>query len=68
MRYLLAIDDRRMQFSGYPVQIRKLERSGRPRHRALSEQGFLIVHLLAGRVSTVIDGKEQSWKTGPICR
>jgi uncharacterized cupin superfamily protein len=47
-----------------PVQIRNWSVLGGRAIDRFPEQGFLIVHLLAGQVSTVIDGKEQSWKTG----
>lgn len=33
---------------------------GRERVKKFPEEGFVMVHLLAGRVTTVIDGKEQA--------
>jgi quercetin dioxygenase-like cupin family protein len=37
---------------------------GRKPVEKFPEEGFMIVHLLAGKVATVIDGKEQTHKGG----
>lgn len=37
---------------------------GRQRVEKFPEEGFLMVHLLAGKVTTVINGKEQAYKGG----
>lgn len=37
---------------------------GRQRVEKFPEEGFMVVHLLAGKVMTVIDGKEQAHQGG----
>lgn len=43
------------------VVVRNWEIHGRQRIEKFPEEGFMLVHLHSGKVTTVIDGKEEKW-------
>ncbi len=43
------------------VIVRNWEIHGRQRIKKFPEEGFMLVHLHSGKVTTVIDGKEEKW-------